>query len=240
LLNLPAKTNFTVAEGSTLTSFELALKLRFAYLERFLETDYNRFSLGTKYPVVEVMLAKGITGVFNSAYNYTKYSALVKDFMKISPYGTLSYKAYAGKIDGDLPFTFLENHPGNDLYYYSRSSFNLMNRFEYLSDKYAGINVEHNIGSGLFRFVPITRKLKWRQFWNVKTIWGSLSNNNNAINYMIDTAGKKAPAFKTLNGKTYIEVGTGIDFVWRVSPAPLATDSKTSRFGIFGSFQFQF
>jgi len=242
LLNLPDKINFQVSNGSPLTSFEIALKLRFAYLERFLETDYNRFSIGTKYPIVEVMLAKGMPGVFNSAYNYTKYSALVKDVMKISPYGTLSYKVYAGKIDGTLPFTFLENHPGNDLYYYSSSSFNLMNRFEYLSDKYAGINVEHNIGSGLFRFIPITRKLKWRQFWNAKTVWGSLSPENIALN-------NKTSTFKTINGKTYIEVGTGIDnilkllrldFVWRVSPTPMPADNKTSRFGIFGSFQFQF
>ena len=162
--------------------------------------------------------------------------------MKISPYGALSYKVFAGKINGALPFTNLENHPGNDLYYYNAGSYNLMNRFEYLSDKYAGVNVEHNIGSGLFRFIPITRKLKWRQFWNVKTLWGSLSDENNAIN-------NKTGTFKTLNGKTYMEVGTGIDnilkvlrldFVWRVSPSTLPGTGKTSKFGIFGSFQFQF
>jgi hypothetical protein len=45
-----------------------------------------------------------------------------------------------------------------------------------------------------------------------------------------------------------LEVGTGIDnifkifrldFVWRVLPTPLPIN-KSSRFGIFGSFQFQF
>ena len=58
--------------------------------------------------------------------------------MKISPYGTVFTKVYAGKITGAMPFTNLENHPGNDLYYYSRNVYNLMNRFEYLSDQYAG------------------------------------------------------------------------------------------------------
>ena len=241
LLNLPDISNFPVSSGTPMTTFEVALKLRFAYLERFFETDYNRFSLGTKYPIVEVMLAKGIPGVFNSAYSYTKYGASVKDFMKISPYGTLSYKVYAGKIKGILPYTTLENHPGNDLYYYNAGSFNLMNRFEYLSDQFAGFNVEHNIGSGIFRFTPITRKLKWRQFWNIKTLWGSLSTENIALN-------NKTSTFKTLNGKTYIEIGTGIDnilkvlrldFVWRVSPTSLP-GSKSSNFGVFGSFQFHF
>jgi hypothetical protein len=241
LYNLPPLSAFTVTSGTPLTNFELALKLRFAYLERFIETDYNRYSIGTKYPVVELMFSKGFKGVFNSAYNYTKYSLLVKDMMKISPYGTLYYRVYGGKINGALPFTNLENHPGNDLFYYNPFAFNLMNRFEYLSDKYAGVNMEHNIGSGLFRFIPLTRKLKWRQFYTAKTLWGSLSAENTAIN-------NKAGTFKTLNGKTYIEVGTGIDnifkvfrldFVWRLSPSSSYAGSG-SKFGIFGSFQIQF
>ncbi len=241
LRNLPALSNYTTNSGTPLTNFEVALKLRFAYLETFIETDYNRYSMGTKYPVAELMLAKGFAGVFNSAYNYTKYALTIKDFMKISPYGTLSYKVFAGKIHGSMPFTNLENHPGNDIYYYNRSAYNLMNRFEYLSDQYAGANVEHNIGSGLFRFIPITRKLKWRQFWNVKALVGSLSDDNIAIN-------NKTGTFKTLNGKSYIEVGTGIDnilkvlrldFVWRLTPAPSYAGTG-SKFGVFGSFSFQF
>jgi len=241
LKNLPFKTTFPVNEGVALTSFEVALKLRFAYLEQFVEGDYFRYSLGTKYPIAELMLAKGFSGVFNSAYNYTKIAASVKDYMKISPYGSFSYKVYAGKINGILPFAFLENHPGNDIYYYNPGSFNLMNRFEYLSDQYAGVNVEHNVGSGLFRFIPFTRKLKLRQFWNAKALWGSLNTENTTLN-------NKSGTFKTLNGSTYLEVGTGIDnilkvlrldFVWRVLPRPLPVE-RTSRFGIFGSFQFQF
>ncbi len=241
LQNLPLKTNFPVKTGEALTSFDIALKLRFAYLETFLETDYFRYSLGTKYPVVELMLVKGLQGVLGSAYDYHKIGFLVKDFMRISPYGSFSYKVYASKIFGTLPFTLLENHPGNDIYYFSSSSFNLMNRFEYLSDRYAGVNVEHNLGSGLFRYIGITRKLKWRQFWNAKMLVGDISPENIALN---NAAGN----FKTLTGKTYLEAGTGIDnifkvfrvdFIWRVLPTPLP-QNKVSRFGIFGSFQFQF
>ena len=123
-----------------------------------------------------------------------------------------------------------------------------MNRFEYLSDQYAGVNVEHNIGSGLFRFLPITRKLKWRQFYTVKTLWGSLSEKNEAMNYITDSNGNKFAAFKKLNGKTYMEVGTGIDnifkvfrldFIWRLSPSTTYAGTQ-NKFGIFGSFQLQF
>ncbi len=241
LQNLPLKNNFPVASGKPLDNFELAIKLRFAYLEQFIVGDFFRYPTGSKYPVAEFLFAKGVPGVLGSAYNYTKYSGSIKDVVKISPYGSLSYKIYGGKINGTLPFTFLENHPGNDLYYYNPNAFNLMYRFEYISDKYAGINIEHNIGSGLFRFLPLTRKLKWRQFWNAKTLWGSLSNANKTLN-------NTTSFFKTLDGKTYMEVGTGIDnifkilrfdFVWRVLPTPLP-DKSVSRFGIFGSLHFKF
>ncbi len=241
LKNLPFKTSFPVKAGESLNSFEVALKLRYAYLEQFVEGDYFRYSLGTKYPVVELMLTKGFSGVLNSAYKYSKIGATVKDMVKISPYGTFSYKVYASKVFGTLPFAFLENHPGNDIYYYNSGSYNLMTRFEFLSDQFAGINVEHNVGSGLFRFIPITRKLKWRQFWNAKALWGSLSERNKTLN-------NTAVPFKTLNNTTYLEAGTGIDnifkifrvdFVWRVFPGTVP-ENKTSRFGIFGSFQFQF
>jgi len=238
LLNLPF---ISLAKISPLTSFELSAKFRFAYLEQFLEGDYFRYSLGSKYPIAEIMFTKGIAGVANSDNNYFKVAGSVKDNFRVSSLGRIYWKAYAGKITGNLPFTFLENHPGNDLYYYTAGSFNLMNRFEYLSDKYWGANIEHSIGSGLFRFIPITRKLKWRQFWNVKMLKGSLSDANITLNNVNKN-------FRTLNNQTYIEAGTGIDnifkvlrldFVWRLSPSDPANFGN-SKFGVFGSFQFQF
>ena len=241
LLNLPAKTNFPVKEGESLNSFEVAVKFRYAYLEQFVEGDFFRYTLGTKYPIAEIIFAKGFKGVMNSAYDYFKIGASIKDHMKISPYGSFSYKVYAAKIFGTLPYTFLENHPGNDIYYLSPRSFNLMTRFEYLGDEYGGVNMEHNIGSGIFRYTKLTRKLKWRQFWTAKALWSSLSADNTALN-------NSTGSFKTLNNTTYLELGTGIDnifkifrldFIWRVLPQPLP-DNKVSRFGVFGSFQFQF
>jgi hypothetical protein len=251
LRNLPADYYFPIkGDAIPLTNFEIALKIRFAYLEKYFESDYFRTSLGTSFPIIELMISKGIKGVLQSSYDYTKLSGSVKDRIKISPYGSFSYKVYGGFINKTLPFAYLENHPGNDLHYYNGNSFNLMNRFEYLSDKYAGINLEHNFGSGLFRFIPITRKLKLRQFWTAKALWGSLSTENQNLNNVPSIVyNHPERVFKTLNGKTYLEVGTGIDnilkvfrldFVWRVSPDNQVQAFKSSNFGIFGSFQLQF
>jgi hypothetical protein len=132
--------------------------------------------------------------------------------------------------------------PGNEIYYYNKYAFNLMNRFEYIFDRYTGLNIEHNIGSGIFRILPQKRYLKLRQFWNAKMMWGSINAENSALNI------RQHFPFTSLNGKTYLELGTGVDnilrffrvdLVWRVAPQPLPVEGY-KRFGVFGSFRFSF
>jgi hypothetical protein len=243
LKNLPVKDSFPVADGGNpLTTFEVSFRLRFAYLEKFLENNFFRTSLGSPYPIAEIYVSRGISGVLKSSYDYTKLSATVSDYFNIAPFGSVSYYVYGGRTFGTLPYMLLDVHPGNELYYYNKYAFNMMNKYEYISDKYAGLNVEHNFGSGIFRFFGPTRKLKFRQFWNAKALWGSLSDVNYALNF------KPGNSFQTLNGKTYLEFGTGvdnifrvlrIDFVWRVLPQPTAADANR-KFGIFGSFRLSF
>jgi hypothetical protein len=132
--------------------------------------------------------------------------------------------------------------PGNETYYYNQYAFSLMNKYQYLTDRYYGINFEHNIGNGLFRFIPLTRKWKFRQFWTAKALWGNLSD----ANYQYNNASPDY-TFLSLNGKVYLELGTGVDnifhflrfdFVWRVTPQGVPT-TAAQRFGIFGSLRLQ-
>jgi len=239
LQNIPPKDSFAIDGAKPLRTFELSLRLRFAYLEKFLENNFFRTSLGSPYPIPEFRVTKGISGIGKSAYNYTKLSASVTDFIKIPPYGNIEFYVYGGKTYGTLPYTFLDIAPGNELHYYNKYAFSLMNKYEFIHDKYAGITFEHNVGNGLFRFIP---KLKFRQFYTVKTLWGSLGEANKALNF------KPGYDFQTLDGKAYLELGTGIDnilrvirldFVWRVLPTPLPKETSR-RFGVFGSFRLTF
>lgn len=240
LKNIPGKDSFPVSgAGAPLTSFETAVRLRYARSERFLENTFFRTSLGSPYPVTELYMAKGIAGVFNSSYNYLKLSGSISDYIKVAPFGSLDVMVYAGRTFGTLPYVLLDVHPGNELYYYNKYAFNTMNRWEFISDKFAGFNLEHNFGSGIFRIVP---KWKLRQFWTAKAVWGSLSDKNQALNM------KAGNNFQTLNGRTFMEIGTGIsnilrvfriDLVWRVLPRPLP-ETKSARFGVYGSFRVGF
>ena len=240
--NLPGKDQFQTVGGEALNSFETSVRLRFAYLEKFLENGFYRSSLGSPYPIVEMKFTKGIPGVLKSSYSYHKFSASVSNYSNIPPLGSFYFNVFAGKTFGRLPYLFLDIAPGNEIYYYNKYAFNLMNRFEYVHDQYTGVNVEHNFGNGIFRLLPITRKLKLRQFWTAKLLWGSLSEENALLNNVGGTT------FQSLNGKTYLELGTGVDNIFRVlridliwRPLPLnRSNINPQRFGVFGSFRFSF
>jgi len=242
VLNIPLKEQFITTKGEALNSFETSIRLRYAFLEKFVENHFYRSSLGSPYPIVEAKYTKGFSGVLNSSYDYHKITAGVSNYKKVPPFGSIYWNVFGGRTIGTLPYLYLDIAPGNETYYYNRFAFNMMNRFEFIHDKYAGINFEHNFGNGLFRFIPFTRKLKFRQFWTAKTLWGGLSEKNKQLNF---THG--AP-FQSLDGKTYLELGTGVDnilkvlrvdLIWRPLPQSRSVVNP-QRFGVFGSFRFAF
>ncbi|WP_226999005.1 DUF5686 family protein [Flavisolibacter tropicus] len=240
--NLPSKELFTQSKADPLTTFEASVRLRFAYLEKFLENTFYRTSLGSPYPIIEAKYTKGISGINNSAYDYHKIMVGVSNFKKIPPFGSIYYNVFAGKTFGTLPYVFLDIAPGNEIYYYNRYAYNMINRYEFIHDKYAGINFEHNFGNGLFRLLP-TRRFGFRQFWTAKALWGRLSDANKQLNFV------GQHPFQTLDGKTYLELGTGVDnifrvlrvdFVWRALPSNISPTYTGKRFGVFFSFRFSF
>ena len=243
LRNLPPQDSFKLNNGrDPLSSFAISLRIRYAHLEKFLENNFFRTSLGSPYPIAEFDISKGIAGVFNSGYDYTKISGSISDNVKISPFGSIFYYVYGGKTFGTLPYVLLDIAPGNELYYYNKYAFNTMNKYQFVHDQYVGINFEHDFGPGIFRWFGPTRKLKLRQFWTAKALWGSLSDANRALNF------KSGYDFQSLDGKTYLEMGTGvdnifrvfrIDLIWRLLPSTLPTQPGNG-FGIFGSFHVDF
>jgi len=243
---LPSVTVFKDLNGNPTTfikNSELTVRLRFAFKEKFLEGNYYRFSLGSKYPIVEARIGLGVKNLFGGEYNYKKIALTISDKIPIPPAGELYANVFGGKYFGVLPYPLLEIHPGNEFYVYNKRAFNMMNNYEFISDQFVGVILEHNIGGGFFNYIPYLKKLKMRQFWTAKALYGDLSDANKALNF------NKGYPFQTLNQVPYVEVGTGIanilqlfriDFVWRVSPKGPPNESLSRRFGIFGSVNFSF
>lgn len=239
LLNLPIIQNKQIGGGDWMHSVEATVGLRFAYQERYLESNFSRFGFGSLYPVVEVKYTKALEGALGAPNDYQKLNFSVNDYLPITPFGNIYYSVFAGKTWGKTSYPFLDIMPGNEMSYYNKYAFNLMQRYEFISDEFVGLNIEHKIGKGILKFIPLVKKTKWRQFWSAKAVVGGLSESNQQLNFI------GIHPFNSLKSKPYAEVGTGIeniakffriDFVWRLTDSKLQTATPSS-FGIFGSFR---
>ncbi|MFX6027651.1 hypothetical protein ABTE84_20090, partial [Acinetobacter baumannii] len=83
------KSYFTTTTGNPLNSFETFVRLRFAYLERNIEDNFLRVSLGSDYPIVDVKYTHAFPNVLKSSYTYDKLDFSISDYLKIAPYGKL-------------------------------------------------------------------------------------------------------------------------------------------------------
>ncbi len=239
-----------------IVSSELGMRLRYAPGERTFSRHRKEVKLKSNQPVFEVRGAWSVQNLFKSDYQYFRLGANITQTARIPRWGKLNYMVYGGKIftGESLPFMLLEMHPGNEIYYYNKQSFNLMNRFEYVSDKFAGVNIEHNLEKKFLNLLPFMRKSNMRQFWNFKAVWGDLSDMSRALN-RIEYYNEYR--LRSLRGGIYSEIGTGfenifkllrIDLVWRNAPLrnippglnPNLFKSNTNDFGIFGSVRLQF
>ncbi|MDE3251274.1 MAG: carboxypeptidase-like regulatory domain-containing protein [Bacteroidota bacterium] len=245
----------THAFQDELTSSELGVKFRYAPGEKTIASHRKTRTLKSNQPVVEFRAAYGIPDVLGSNYEYQRIGLSVTHVTRIPRWGKINYMWYAGKIFSQepLPFMLTEIHPGNEIYYYNKQSFNLMNRFEYISDQFMGINIEHNLEKKLLNKLKFMRKSNMRQFWNLKSVWGNLSDINRKLNiqdYYYEYR------MRSLRGGFYTEIGTGfenifkllrIDLVWRFAPLrnipagmnPALFKSRVNDFGVFGSVHLQ-
>jgi len=72
--------------------------------------------------------------------------------------------------------------PGNQTYFTIENTFNNLNFYEFVTDEYVTLQWIHNFQGKLFARVPFLRKLNWREIIGAKGVYGTVSDENRAIN----------------------------------------------------------
>lgn len=240
--NIDFLTPDSTVRFDNITTAEIKLNTRFAYKEKVLTGKFERMSLGTKYPILNLNIIGGIKDVFGSDYNYLKINFHLHHWFNINPIGWLSYDFEVGKIWGNLPFPLLQLHEGNETYAFDPYAYNLMNYYEFASDQYASVNLEHHFEGFFLNHFPLLRKLKWREIVEWKGVYGSLRSDHSKIMAFPSVLSKDGFSYP------YMEAGVGIenifkifriDALWRLSYLGVE-HTNVSPFGIRGQIQFIF
>jgi Family of unknown function (DUF5686)/CarboxypepD_reg-like domain len=201
-----------------LTSTEVKVELEWAKDRKYLINDNYRYHSGfNRFPVFTLRFTAGIKGVLGSDFSYNKVGLNIKKKFKLGQFGTSILSIDGEYIFGNVPFPLLENHLGNETPFYSPRAFSLMNNFEFTSDRYATLTYRHHFDGSIMNRVPLFKFLKLRLFGEARVLIGDVRQENLDIMVPIfDNDGNEVPQFFSLNGKPYIELGYGVENIFKV------------------------
>lgn len=228
----------TTPMGNIITN-EVTLFTHFAYDEKFVNGEFDRTSLGTRYPVVNLYATFGFKNILGSQFQYQQLRLNVDDRIRINPIGFTDYNIEIGKTFGRVPYPLLNIQTGNETYGYSSYYFNMANFYEFATDQYLRLYVTHHFEGMLFNKIPLFRKLKWREVATFKGVIGNITAKNRNV-YQLP------PLMYDLAGKPYMEAGVGIenifrffrvDVVWRLTHHD---HQQISKIGVRGALQVTF
>ena len=241
-------------DGSTryvdeIISTQFGFSVRYAPNEKFYQGKTYRIPILNKYPIIQLSLKAGVA-LLGGTYNYQLITARVSKIFYVAPFGYSDWSLEGGRLLGTVPYPLLEIHRANQTYAYQLQAYNLMNFMEFASDKYVGLNIQHNFGGFFFNKIPLLRKLKWREVASFKGLYGGLdeknrpTETNGLLRFPVDENGRTVT--HTLEQKPYIEASVGIanifklfrvDYVRRMTYTDLPNVSK---WGIRARFKLDF
>lgn len=231
--------NSKLDEREFINASEISIITRYARNEKFVGEGFTRTSLGTRSPIFTLLYSLGGKGIFGGEFNYHKMVFTIDDRLYFTPIGYTNYIIEGGQVFGKLPYPLLLIHPGNETFIYDYSSFNMMNFFEFVSDRYLTVSIFHHFDGFFFNRIPLFRKLKWREVFIAKSIIGHLNPSNLDVTVLPSN-------LSWLKNGPYTEVGAGIeniakifrfDAFWRLA---YLDKPNISKFGIRGSIQLSF
>lgn len=223
------KNNINQTEASFVVGYSSGRKAIGVGVERtFVDAPFSKFF---------VSISHGFKGVLNSDFQYNKLQLYYKKPIIIGGIGRLNVITEFGKTFGTVPLGLMSIVPGNQTFFTIENTFNTLNFYEFESDTYATISLQHNFGGRILSRIPYLRKLNWRETIGVKGVYGSITDANKAIN----ATGLiyKAP------DQGFWEYNAGIGNIFKVFKIEASwrgtyITPQTTNFAVKGSFGFYF
>lgn len=245
--NLTPENPASTVRSGMFTASELLFESRYARDELFIQNDRNeRVSLGArKWPIFTARYILGIRGVLGGDFSYHKFMFGISQTVKTGLSGRGIYDIKAGYIIGTLPYPLLQVHLGNESPFYNYLAFNLMNLFEFVSDKYVSARYTHKFDGFLLNSVPYVSKLKWRLFATGAMVYGGASEKNKRITGTQDDQGRTVASFNTFRELPYAEVSYGLENILRfiriefIHRLTYLDNPRANRFGVKVAVEFQ-
>lgn len=211
---------FRYSDGSHVAHLDFTpftLTLRYAPGEKFMQTKSHRIPVNLDAPVFQISHTYAPGGKLGgSKYTVNKTEISFQKRFWLSAFGYIDAIVKGGHVWSTTPFTELLIPNANLSYTIQPESFALLSPMEFITDSYAVFDMTYWANGAIFNYIPYVKKLKLREVFAFRGVWGHLSDKNNPIH------NKWLPQFPVganpvkMTGTPYMEISAGIDNIFKI------------------------
>lgn len=229
--------------SSEVNQFESRLSLGFYPKRQMTGFGVERKNKNDNFARLFAQISRGDKDWFNSDFNYTKVQFSYIQPWQVGGFGRLTTSIEAGKTFGEVPLALLSIVPGNQTYFSIYNTFSQLDFYEFVTDTYTSMHLEHNFNGRLFSRIPFLKKYNLRAIVCLRGVWGELSDKNIALS---TTGNPLEFPLIAPDSRIYYEYSVGVANIFKVLRIDFNfrgnyLDTPDARkFGITGSFGFYF
>ena len=229
--------------SSLITQYETALSLSYFPKRKMTGYGVERRVANDGFASLFAQVTRGDKSIFDSDFDYTKLQFSYTQPWQLGGFGRLTTTLEVGKTFGAVPLGLLSVVPGNQSYFSIYNTFPQLDFYEFVTDTYSSMHIEHNFNGRFFSRIPFLKKYNLRAIVGLRGVWGEISDENIELNR---TGNPIETPLVAPNEEIYYEYSVGVGNIFKILRIDFNfrgnyLDRPVARpFGVTGSFGFSF
>ena len=226
--------------SSVTKQFDINTTLIYTPGRRTIGNGVEPGQINDEFSTLVLNYSTGLEGFLESDFEYQRLQFSYTQPWQLGGFGRLRSTVEFGKTFGEVPLSLLSVIPGNQTVFSLYNVFPNLDFYEFVTDTYATLHLEHNFNGRIFSRIPFLRKLNLREIVGIRGAWGQISDENIALS---------SPANIPLQApdeQIYYEYSVGIGNIFKIFRIDFnfrgnyLDNPDARRFGVTGTFGFSF
>ncbi|MDT0621107.1 DUF5686 family protein [Croceitalea vernalis] len=226
--------------SSEIKQFDINTTIIYTPGKKTIGYGVERYDVNENYSTLLLNCTVGLSEFLESDFDYQRLQFSYTQPWQLGGFGRLTSTVELGKTFGEVPLGLLSVVPGNQTLFSLYNTFPNLDFYEFVTDTYATLHLEHNFNGRLFSRIPFLRKLNLREIVGLRGAWGTISDENIAL-----SAPTNIPLLAP-SDEIYWEYSLGIGNIFKIFRIDFnfrgnyLENPDARAFGVTGTFGFNF